>query len=127
VQLSQMQRLVAVTRTSRLEVSPAQEMVSIGIHDLDSLTGGLPRGCLTEICGPDSSGRTSVLLAALAAATRREESCALVDASDALDPASAAASGIDFGRLLWVRCGGADVASQPLAVSRSPSAFRHQN
>src|SRR5439155_634103 len=125
--LSQMPRLVAVTPASRLEVRPAPEMVSIGIRELDSLTGGLPRGCLTEICGPDSSGRTSVLLAALAAATRREEACALVDASDALDPTSAAAVGVGFGRLLWVRCGGADVGSQPLAVSRYPSAFRHQN
>ena len=125
--LSQMPRLVAVTPASRLEVRPAPEMVSIGIRELDSLTGGLPRGCLTEICGPASSGRTSVLLAALAAATRREESCALVDASDALDPASAAAVGVGFGRLLWVRCGGADVGPQPSAVSPRPSAFRHQN
>src|SRR2546429_9901407 len=125
--LSQMPRLVAVTPASRLEVRPAPEMVSIGIRELDSLTGGLPRGCLTEICGPASSGRTSVLLAALAAATRREESCALVDASDALDPASAAASGIEFGRLLWVRCGGADVGPQPSAFSPRPSAFGHQD
>src|SRR5262250_2878906 len=104
--LSQMPRLVAVAPASRLEVRPTPEMVSIGIRDLDSLTGGLPRRCLTEICGPASSGRTSVLLAALAAATRREEACALVDASDALDPAAAAAAGVEFGRLLWVRCGG---------------------
>src|SRR5690242_2838300 len=124
--LSQMPRLVAVTPASRLEVRPAPEMVSIGIRDLDSLTGGLPRGCLTEICGPDSSGRTSVLLAALAAATRREEACALVDASDALDPASAAAIGVEFGRLLWVRCGGAD-RPQPSAISPEPSAFRFQS
>src|SRR6266852_887863 len=117
----------SITPASRLDVRPAPEMVSIGIRELDSLTGGLPRGCLTEICGPDSSGRTSVLLAALAAATRREEACALLDASDALDPTSAAAVGVGFGRLLWVRCGGADVGSQPLAVSRYPSAFRHQN
>jgi hypothetical protein len=46
-----------------------------------------------------------VLLAALAAATQRQEVCALVDASDSFDPASAAAAGIDFERLLWVRCG----------------------
>jgi hypothetical protein len=124
--LSQTPRLVAVTPASRLEVRPAPEMVSIGIRDLDSLTGGLPRGCLTEICGPDSSGRTSVLLAALAAATRREEACALVDASDALDPASAAAVGVEFGRLLWVRCGGTD-GSQPSALSPRPSAFRVQS
>ena len=125
--LSQMPRLVAVTPASQLEVRPAPEMVSIGIRDLDSLTEGLPRGCLTEICGPDSSGRTSVLLAALAAATRREEACALVDASDALDPASARAAGVEFGRLLWVRCGGADVGPQPSAFSPWPSAFRVQS
>jgi recombination protein RecA len=94
-----------VTSASRLEVRPAPEMVSSGIPALDSLTGGLPRGCLTEICGPASSGRTTVLLAALAAATRRGEFCAVVDASDALDPLSAAAAGVELDRLLWVRCG----------------------
>jgi hypothetical protein len=80
-------------------------MVSSGIAAMDGLTGGLPRGCLTEICGPASSGRTTLLLAALAAATRRGECCVLVDASDALDPQSAAAAGIELDRLLWVRCG----------------------
>jgi hypothetical protein len=67
--------------------------------------GGLARGCLTEICGTASSGRTSVLLLALARATQRGEVCALVDASDAFDPASAAAAGMEMSRLLWVRCG----------------------
>jgi recombination protein RecA len=86
-------------------VRPAPEMASSGIDALDVLTGGLPRGCLTEICGPASSGRTTVLLAVLAAATRRGEFCALVDASDALDPHSAAAAGVDLERMLWVRCG----------------------
>jgi hypothetical protein len=80
-------------------------MVPSGIAAMDALTGGLPRGCLTEICGPASSGRTTVLLAALAAATRRGEFCAVVDASDALDPQSAAAAGVALDRLLWVRCG----------------------
>jgi hypothetical protein len=80
-------------------------MVPSGIAAMDALTGGLPRGCLTEICGPASSGRTTVLLAALAAATQRGEFCAVVDASDALDPQSAAAAGIALDRLLWVRCG----------------------
>jgi hypothetical protein len=79
-------------------------MVSSGIPALDTLTGGLPRGCLTEICGPASSGRTSLLLAALAAATCRGEFCVLVDASDSLDPHSAAAAGVDLDRLLWIRC-----------------------
>jgi hypothetical protein len=104
-QFSAIPKLAGVTPASRLEVRPAPEMVSSGIRELDALTGGLPRGCLTEICGPASSGRTSVLVAALAAATQRQEACALVDASDAFDPASAAAAGVDFGRLLWVRCG----------------------
>ena len=94
----------SITPASRLDVRPAPEMVSSGIHELDALTGGLPRGCLTEICGSASSGRTSILLAALANATRRGEVCALVDASDALHPASAASAGIEMGRLLWVRC-----------------------
>jgi hypothetical protein len=98
-------RLAGVTPASQLAVRPAAEMVSSGIAAMDALTGGLPRGCLTEICGPASSGRTTLLLAALAAATRRGECCVLVDASDALDPRSAAAAGVELDRLLWVRCG----------------------
>ena len=98
-------RLAGVTPASRLAVRPAPEMVSSGIAAMDALTGGLPRGCLTEICGPACSGRTTLLLAALAAATRRGECCVLVDASDALDPQSAAAAGVEWDRLLWVRCG----------------------
>jgi hypothetical protein len=80
-------------------------MVPSGVREIDTLTGGLPRGCLTEICGPASSGRTSVLLAALAAATQRQEVCALVDISDAFNPHSAAAAGVNFEKMLWVRCG----------------------
>jgi hypothetical protein len=97
-------RLAGVTPASRLAVRPAPEMVSSGIAAMDALTGGLPRGCLTEICGPASSGRTTLLLSALAAATRRGEFCVVVDASDALDPQSVAAAGVELDRLLWVRC-----------------------
>lgn len=103
--LSSSSQLAEVVPASRLEVHPAPEMVSCGIREIDALTGGLPRGCLTEICGGASSGRTSLLLATLAAATRRQEACALVDVSDAFDPASAASAGVQFERLLWVRCG----------------------
>lgn len=67
---------------------------------------GFPRGCLTEVYGPASSGRTGLMLAAMAEATQREEVCALVDAAGAFDPASAAAAGVTLERLLWVRCGG---------------------
>jgi len=77
-----------------------------GVEELDALLGGgFPRGALVEVCGPASSGRTSVSLALLAQATQQQETCALVDVSDALDPLSAAAAGVDLTRLLWIRCG----------------------
>jgi hypothetical protein len=79
-------------------------MIATGVTALDALTGGLPRGALSEIAGQASSGRTGVILTALAGATRRQEACALVDASDSFDPASAVAAGVDLERLLWVRC-----------------------
>src|SRR5713101_7232114 len=69
------------------------ETTSSGIPELDSLTGGLPRGGLTEVVGQDSSGRTSLLISALAAITARDEVSALVDAQDAFDPHSAQAAG----------------------------------
>lgn len=96
--------LAEVVPASRLEVRPALEMVSCGIREIDALTGGLPRGCLTEICGGASSGCTSLLLSTLAAATQRQETCALVDVSDTFDPVSAASAGVQFEKLLWVRC-----------------------
>lgn len=102
--LSTISRLSRVTPAGHLDVRPAPTTVSSGLPELDALTGGLPRGCLTEIYGPASSGRTSVLTAALAAATRRQEACALVDVSDAFDPQSAKAAGVELKNLLWVRC-----------------------
>ena len=90
--------------TLLLRERAAPVTVPFGVAALDTLTGGLPRGALSEITGPASSGRTGVMMAALAAATRRQEVCALVDATDSFDPASAAAAGVDLNRLLWVRC-----------------------
>ena len=116
--VSAIPKLVAVVPASRLEVRPAPEMVSSGIPQLDSLAGGLARGCLTEICGTASSGRTSVLLFALARATERGEICALVDASDAFDPASAAVAGMEMSRLLWVRCGEKSSSRKDYASAR---------
>jgi hypothetical protein len=63
----------------------------------------LPRGQVSEVVGPSSSGRTSVAWAALAAATRRGESVAIIDTFDRFDPPTAHACGIDLSRLLWVR------------------------
>src|SRR5215471_17045876 len=79
---------------------PEPELLPSGISQID-----LPRGCLTEITGPASSGRTSLLLSILAKATSREEICALIDADDAFSPHAAAESGVELSRLLWVRCG----------------------
>jgi hypothetical protein len=97
-----------LSSTLLLREKAAPLTVSIGVPALDTLTGGLPRGALSEIIGPASSGRTSVMLAALAGATRRDEACALIDASDCFDPASATVAGVDLDRLLWVRCSQCD-------------------
>ena len=80
------------------------ETVPTLISELDALTGGIPRGALTEICGPESSGRTGLLISILASIASQGEVCALVDASDALDPHSLARAGMDSKHLLWVRC-----------------------
>jgi len=85
------------------QARPDPERVPSGVPEIDAAIGGIPRGCLTEIFGPASSGRTSLMLAVLAEATAREETCALVDAEDAFDPASAAAAGVRLPRLVWVR------------------------
>jgi recombination protein RecA len=86
------------------------ELVSTGIPSLDAVVGGLPRGAMTEICGPPCSGRTSVLLSALAARTAEGEMCALIDARDSFDPALASAAGVALRQVLWVRCENADQA-----------------
>jgi len=85
---------------------PAPRAVPTGVAEIDCLIGGLPRGAITDVFGPPSSGRTSLLVSVLAEATRRQEVCAVVDSGDAFDPASATAAGVDLGRLLWVRCAG---------------------
>jgi recA bacterial DNA recombination protein len=103
--LAAIPKLTGVKPASRLGVRPAPELAATGIFELDALIGGLPRGCLSEICGPPSSGRTSVMLATLAAATKRGEFCALIDTSDAFNPDSAATTSMEFERLLWIRCG----------------------
>ena len=82
------------------------ETLSTGIEEIDALTGGMPRGSISEIFGPASSGRTSLMFSMLAYATAHEETCALVDTNDVFAPPAAAAAGIDFDRLLWIRCAG---------------------
>ena len=81
--------------------------ISTGIGAIDSLTKGIPLYSLTEICGSSiaSSGKTTTFVSLLAQATRQGQFCALVDASDCFDPASAESSGVALSHLLWIRCG----------------------
>lgn len=91
-------------RTLATGVVADVDAMPLDLAALDArLAGGLPRGQLSEIVGPMSSGRTSLLSAWLGAATRRGEYVALVDTFDRFDPASGVAAGIDLSRLLWVR------------------------
>ncbi|MGH7973019.1 MAG: hypothetical protein ACREIC_30245 [Limisphaerales bacterium] len=80
------------------------ETAPFNIAEIDTLTGGLPQGGLTEISGPFSSGRATLLLSALASRTAQAHVCALVDGRDTFDPDSAVAAGVKLERLLWVRC-----------------------
>src|SRR6266700_3892760 len=81
------------------------EVACTGIHAADEiLDGGLPVGAISEIAGPASSGRTGLALSFVARRTAEGRVCAWVDISDALDPESAAANGVNLKQLLWVRC-----------------------
>jgi len=88
----------------KLNEKPPVAVISTGIPEVDSLTGGLPRGAITEIFGSASSGRTSFMISALAYATTHEEVCVLIDTNDTFDPISAAEAGLNLERLLWIRC-----------------------
>lgn len=70
---------------------------------LDAGVGGVPRGQVSEVVGPVSSGRTGLAWAALAAATARGERVALIDTFDRFDPVLAGEAGVDLSRVLWVR------------------------
>jgi hypothetical protein len=93
-----------LTTALPLERRDASALVATDVAVLDAcLRGGLPRGQLSEIAGPPSSGRTTLALQTMAASTRRGEIAAFVDTFDRFDVASAAAAGIDLDRLLWIR------------------------
>ena len=104
-------------------LSPAPRIIrpvaSTGVEQIDELLdGGLPLGAITELVGPESSGRTSVVLSFLAGMTRAARVCAWVDISDMFHPESAAAAGVDLSRLLWIRCGVQKGATSQVAQSQ---------
>ena len=91
-------------RASELARPEASSAMPTAVPALDRLLpGGLPKGSLVEIAGRRSSGRYSLGLAALAAATSAGQPAALVDLGDHLDPQGAERAGVDLRRLLWAR------------------------
>lgn len=78
------------------------EVTPTGILALDLAlgVGGYPRGRIVEIYGPESSGKTTVTLHAIAEVQRRGGTCAFIDAEHALDPTYAAKLGVNVDELL---------------------------
>ena len=115
----------ALARKIPSALTPASRIVrpvsSVGIASVDELLdGGLPLGAITEMVGPECSGRTSFALSFLGQMTQTGKVCAWVDVSNTLHPESATAAGVDLARLLWVRCG---VPASTNAQPSSPNNF----
>ena len=96
------------------------EVANTGIDEVDALLdGGLPVGAISELTGPESSGRTNLALSFIAQRTATEQVCAWVDAYDAFDPESAAACGVNLQRVLWVRCRNSPASNRAAASATS--------
>ncbi|HET7694258.1 MAG TPA: hypothetical protein VFK57_01015 [Vicinamibacterales bacterium] len=117
-------RKLDVTLTLPDEAPPPDRFAPTGDAPLDAaLGGGLRRGHVSEIVGAPSTGRTSLMVRALAAAADRGEAVALADARDTFDPASAAAHGLALARLLWVRPSLSTAAAADVEATRALKAF----
>ena len=82
-----------------LEAVPSISTGSLGL-DIALGIGGLPRGRVVEIYGPEASGKTTLTLQVIAESQKRGGTCAFIDAEHALDPIYAAALGVDTDDLL---------------------------
>jgi recombination protein RecA len=99
-------------------------VVPTGLPWLDlRLAGGWPSGETSEIVGPVSSGRASLLTASLAAATARGDVAALIDTHDTFDATSAQAAGLTLDHLLWARGDPAGVPRPKALLERAIKAF----
>src|SRR5260370_12185678 len=78
------------------------EVISTGSVGLDIALGigGLPKGRVVEIYGPESSGKTTLSLHVIAEAQKKGGACAFIDAEHALDPGYAKKLGVDIANLL---------------------------
>src|SRR5213080_803243 len=92
----------SIMKLGAADVDRAIEVVSTGSLGLDLAlgVGGLPRGRVVEIYGPESSGKTTLALHVIAEAQRKGGTCAFVDAEHALDPGYAKKLGVDINNLL---------------------------
>ncbi len=92
----------SIMRLGQREIAVETEVVSTGSLGLDIALGigGLPRGRVVEIYGPESSGKTTLALHVVAEAQRGGGTCAFVDAEHALDPGYAAKLGVNVEELL---------------------------
>src|SRR5512143_2831654 len=68
--------------------------------DLALGVGGIPRGRIIEIYGPEASGKTTLALSVIAEAQKRGGQCAFIDAEHALDPERAEVIGVDLDEML---------------------------
>ena len=84
--------------------------------DLAMGVGGLPRGRIVEIYGPEASGKTTVALHVIAEAQKRGGQCAFVDAEHALDPSWAKIIGVDLDNLLLSQ---PDTGEQALEITET--------
>ncbi|MFQ5784239.1 MAG: recombinase RecA [Alphaproteobacteria bacterium] len=103
--LSQIERAFgkgSVMKLGQNEIAVEAEIIPTGSLGLDIALGigGLPRGRVVEIYGPESSGKTTLALHAVAEAQKRGGICAFIDAEHALDPIYAAKLGVDVENLL---------------------------
>src|SRR6185312_9090519 len=115
---SQIETALANRIPSALSPAPRvfRSVTPTGIPVLDGVSdGGFPLGAITELVGPQCSGRTSAALSYLSAITQSGSVCAWIDVADALDPEAAAANGLDLERLLWVRCGSGQLPAPALS------------
>ena len=92
----------SIMRLGQRDMAVEAEVVSTGSLGLDIALGigGLPRGRIVEIYGPESSGKTTLALHAIAEAQRAGGTCAFVDAEHALDPSYARKLGVNIDELL---------------------------
>ena len=94
-------------RIRKLQAAPRRYLAALrtGVGPLDALlpAGGIPLGQAVELWGEAAAGRTSLALRVVAAAHRENRIAAWVDGPSELYPPSAAALGVDLGRLLIVR------------------------